>query len=186
MCASECFSGLQVQSAIDNRVVDTHLLFRVAGGRALCTAARHVLQIASTTVTTSLNARSRRLYSGRIYRSMARLDVPTWDDPAVSSQINALQPRMPDRDSVAWAAIMTLVETGSAFLKMFSEAAVLIRVLREHGDGSSIVLVSVAGEAVSLCALMGGGSILGNGERNDLLCFSPMNQNFSLGRDHTR
>jgi putative Ca2+/H+ antiporter (TMEM165/GDT1 family) len=153
-----------VQSAIDNRVVDAHFLIWVAGGRALCTAAMHVLSYASAKVTTSLNARSRQLYSGRIFHAMARLDVPTWDDPAVSSQIEALRPRMPDTEGVAWGAIMTLVETGSAFLRMFSEAAVLFRVLQEHGDGSLLVLVSLAGEAVSLFAFRGGPD-LGNGMR---------------------
>ena len=36
----------------------------------------------------------------------------------------------------------SLVETGSAFLRMFSEAAVLFRVLRQQGDGSLLVLAS--------------------------------------------
>ena len=161
--------GLQVQSAIDNRTVDTNLLFRVAGGRALCAAAEQISSYALGNVTNSLNASSRQLYSGRIFRSMARLDVPTWDDPAVSSQINGIQSQsrmMPNSDSVAWGAISTLVETGSAFLRMFSEAAVLVRVLREHGDGPLLVLVSLACEAVSRFTFQGGFRMgLGNGER---------------------
>ena len=156
--------GLQVQSAIDSRTVDTNLLFRVAGGRALCAAAEQILSYALGNVTNSLNASSRQLYSGRIFRSMARLDVPTWDDPAVSSQINGLQSRMPDSDSVAWGAISTLVETGSAFLRMFSEAVVLVRVLRDHGDGPLLVILSLACEAVSLFTFEGGFG-LGNGKR---------------------
>ena len=149
--------GLQAQSAIDNRAVDTHFLFWVAGGRALCTAAEHVLSFASEKVTTALDARSRQLYSGRIFRSMARLDVPTWDNPAVSSHISSLSPKTRRRepDTVAWAAIKSLVEAGSAFLRMFSEAAVLFHVLREHGDGSWLVLASVASEAVSFLAFKG-------------------------------
>ncbi|SRR6266702_1538013 len=158
--------GLQVQSAIDKRAVDVRFLFWVAGGRALCTAAEHVLGYASAKVTTALDARSRQLYSGRIFRSMARLDVPTWDDPAVASHISALGPKIPDTDSVALAAIMTLVETGSAFLRMFSEGAVLFRVLREQGDGSLLVLVSLASEAVSFFAFRRGHVLsLGNSMR---------------------
>ena len=90
---------------------------------------------------------------------MARLDVPTWDDPAVSSQINGLRPDFPNTETVAWMAIMSLVETGSAFLRMSSEATVLFRVLREQGDGSLLVLVSLASEAVSHLAFSGGFSI---------------------------
>ncbi|KAH9054293.1 HlyB/MsbA family ABC transporter [Lactarius vividus] len=141
-----------VQSAIDNRAVDPRLLFRVAGGRALCTAAEHALGYASERVTTALSARVQQFYSGRIFRSMARLDVPTWDDPSVSSQIKALQPRISGTESVALTAVMTLVETGSAFLRMFSEGGVLFRVLREQGDGSLLVLASLASEALSYFA----------------------------------
>ncbi|KAH9174040.1 HlyB/MsbA family ABC transporter [Lactarius sanguifluus] len=145
-----------VQSAIDNRTVDARLLFRVAGGRALCTVVEHALGYASGKVATALGARTRQFYSGRVFHSMARLDVPTWDDPSVSSQIKTLQPRIPDTDSVALTAVMTLVETGSAFLRMFSEGAVLFRVLREQGDGSLLIPVSLASEAVSYFALRSG------------------------------
>ena len=59
---------------------------------------------------------------------------------------------MPEPDTAAWSAIKSLVEMGSAFLRMFSEAAVLFRVLREQGDGSLLVLASVAGEAGAFLA----------------------------------
>jgi hypothetical protein len=144
-----------VQSAIDNRAVDAHFLFRVAGGRALCAAAEQVLEYASAKLNTAIEVRSRKLYWGRIFRSMARLDVPTWDDPAVSSHISSLSPRMPEPDTVAWAAIKSLMETGSAFLRMFSEAAVLFRVLWGQGDGSLLVLSSLASEGVSFLAFKG-------------------------------
>ncbi|KAH9060046.1 HlyB/MsbA family ABC transporter [Lactarius vividus] len=150
-----------VQSAIDNRAVDTHFLFRVAGGRALCTAADHVLYYVLAEVSASLEARSQLFYSRRIFHSMARLDVPTWDDPAVSSHISALFAKFNDSDAVAWTAITTLTETGSAFLRMFSEAAVLFGVLQGQGDGSLLVLVSLVSDAVSFFAFKGGFS-LGN------------------------
>jgi hypothetical protein len=66
---------------------------------------------------------------------------------------------------------MSLVETGSAFLRMFSEALVLFRVLREQGDGSLLVLVSLASEAVSHLAFSGGFS-LGDSMR-DILSLVP-------------
>ncbi|KAH9054295.1 HlyB/MsbA family ABC transporter [Lactarius vividus] len=135
-----------VQSAIDNRAIDPRLLFWVAGGRALCTAAELALGYASEKVITAFDARAQQFYAGNIFHSMARLDVPTWDDPAVSSQIRQ---STPDTESIALSAIMTIVETGSAFLRMFSEGAVLLRVLQDQGDGSLLVLTSLASEAVS-------------------------------------
>ena len=169
---------MQAQSAIDNRAVDAHFLFWVAGGHALCTAAEHALGYAAEKVSTALGARAQLLYSGRIFRAMARLDVPTWDDPAVSSQISALRPDFPDTDTVAWAAIVTLVETGSAFIRMFSEALVLFRVLREQGDGTLLVLVSLASEVFSLFAFRGSFN-LGDGMSDILSLISPpMNKVF--------
>jgi hypothetical protein len=159
-----------VQSAIDKRAVNVHFLFWVAGGRALCTAADHVLDYALAKVDTAIEVRSRKLYWGRIFRSMARLDVPTWDDPAVSSHISSLSPRMHEPDTVAWTAIKSFVETGSAFLRLFSEAAVLFRVLWGQGDGSLLVLSSLASEAVSFLAFKGV-LTLGESMRDSLLCF---------------
>ena len=141
-----------MQSAIDKRAVDVHFLFLVAGGRSLCSAAEHLLSYASGKLDTAIDNRSRKVYWGRIFRSMARLDVPTWNDPAVHSHINSLTPRSTESDTIAWLAIRSLVKMGAAFLRMFFEAAVLFRVLQEHGHGYLVVLASVASEAVSFLA----------------------------------
>ncbi|KAH9174036.1 hypothetical protein EDB89DRAFT_2094405 [Lactarius sanguifluus] len=149
-----------VQSAIDNRAIDARLLFWVAGGRALCTAVELALGFASEKVITTFDARARQFYSGSIFHSMARLDVPTWDDPAVSSQVRQ---STPDTESIALSAIMTLVETGSAFLRLFSEGAVLLRVLQDQGDESLLVLASLASEAVAFFTFRNGFNLnLGN------------------------
>jgi hypothetical protein len=174
-----------VQSAIDNRAVDARFLFWVAGGRALCTAAEHVLDYVSAKLSTAIEGRSRKLYWRRIFQSMARLDVPTWDDPAVSSHISSLSPRMHEPDTVAWAAIMSLVETGSAFLRMFFEAAVLFLVLWGQGDGSLLVLSSLASEAVSFLAFKGILS-LGDSTTDITSSVSPDEPIFRLGCHHTR
>ena len=70
----------------------------------------------------------------------------------MSSHISSLTPNETDPDTIAWSAIKAVVEMGSVFLKMFSEAAVLFGVLQEQGDGSLVVLASVASEAISLLA----------------------------------
>ena len=60
---------------------------------------------------------------------------------------------------------MSLVKTGSAFLRMLCEALVLFRVLREQGCGYLLVLVSLVSEIVSHLAF-GGGFSLGEGTRD--------------------
>jgi len=75
---------------------------------------------------------------------MARLDVPTWDDPVVSAQIEAVIPK--DSNTIAWAAITSLVQTASTFVRLFSQTAVLMGILREQRDGLLLSLLSFAGD----------------------------------------
>ena len=78
---------------------------------------------------------------------MARLDVPTWDDPTVAGHINALFPN--HQHTAAWGAITTLVDTVSAFLRMFSQTAILFSVLRGQRDGQLLALLSFVSDLVS-------------------------------------
>jgi hypothetical protein len=137
----------QVQAAVDKRAVDTHLLTRIAGGRVLCAAAEQILESASYKVSTALNWRIRQFYSTHIFHSVARLDVPTWDDPVVSAQIDAVVPK--DSNTIAWAAITSLVHTGSTIVRLFSQTAVLVGVLQEQRDGILLSLLSFAGDAIT-------------------------------------
>ncbi|KAH9164213.1 HlyB/MsbA family ABC transporter [Lactarius sanguifluus] len=148
-----------VQSAVDNRTVDAHFLIQIAGGRVLCAVADHLLHYAGKRVSTSLNGRIKRFYSAHIFHAMARLDVPTWDDPVVSAQIDALVPR--GENTVPWVAIMNLVNTGSTLLRMFSQTAVLFGILREQSDGLLLCLLSFASDATSFFSFSNGINVRG-------------------------
>ncbi|KAI0297906.1 HlyB/MsbA family ABC transporter [Russula brevipes] len=137
-----------IQSTVENRTLDTRFLFRVACGHALCSAADHFLYYASNTLSSALNKRSGQYYRTHIFRAMARLDVPTCDDPAVSSQINALTPRSPHTTS--WTAILTFVGTVSALIRLFSQSAVLFGILREQRDGLLFALLTFSGNLISI------------------------------------
>ena len=119
----------------------------------LCTTAEHVLDYASIKVTSTLDARSRQIYSGHIFHSMARLDVPTWDDPVASSHIKALRPKLDE--AIGWSSIATVMETGSTFLRTFSEAAILLRVLGQQEDGLLLVLASLGSEIITFFSYTG-------------------------------
>jgi hypothetical protein len=159
----------QVQVAVDKRVVDKDHLIRIAGGRVLCAAAEQILESASWKVSTALNGRIRRFYSAHIFHSVARLDVPTWDDPVVSAQIEAVIPN--DSNTIAWAAITSLVQTGSTFVRLFSQTAVLMGVLREQEDGLLLSLLSFASDAFTCFNFTFAGDI-GGGEGLPLLLSS--------------
>ena len=174
----------QVQVAVDERTVDTHLLVQIAGGRALCAAAEHLLDDALWRVSTALNGRIKRFYTTHIFRSMARLDVPTWDDPVVASHIEAVQPR--DSTTIAWAAITAIVQTGSTFLRLFAQTAVLMSVLREQKGGFLISMLSFAGDAVTYFSISLDGGIGPGKNRRLLTSSSPPEVDLSLGRYRAR
>jgi hypothetical protein len=78
---------------------------------------------------------------------VARLDVPTSDDPAVMSQISALFPRPPH--TVSWAVILTCVDTVSAVLRVLSQTVVLFGVLRDQKDGLLFAFLAFASNMAS-------------------------------------
>jgi hypothetical protein len=91
---------------------------------------------------------------------VARLDVPTWDDPAVTAHINALF--TDSHRTNTWDTIATLVDTGSAFLRVLSQTAVMFSVLRGQKDGLLLALSSFSSDLLtyfdmSNTFLLGGG-----------------------------
>ena len=144
---SLCVVASQVQVAVDKRAVDTDFLTKIAGGQVLCAAAEQILDAVSRKVSVTLDSRIRRFYSAHIFHSIARLDVPTWDDPVVTAQIqNALAK---DSDLIAWDAIRSAVDTVLIFVKLFSQTAVLVSVLHEQRDGFLLSILSFSGSALT-------------------------------------
>jgi hypothetical protein len=138
------------------------LLFQTAAGRAFCTTAQYFIGFASEKVSQALNSRCRQFYSTRIFHAVARLDVPTWDDPAVTAHINALF--TDSQRTNTWDTISTLVDTGSAFLRVLSQTAVMFGVLRGQKDGLLLALSSFSSDLLtyfdmSKSDLLGGGML---------------------------
>ena len=142
-----CVVASQVQVAVDKRAVDTDFLIKIACGRVLCAAVEQILETASQKISVTLNRRIRRFYSVHIFHSMARLDVPTWDDPVVTAQIQNATAE--DLNLTAWTAIKSVVQTVTILLSLFSETAVLVSVLHEQRDGFLLSLLSFSGAALT-------------------------------------
>ncbi|TFY73558.1 hypothetical protein EWM64_g10454, partial [Hericium alpestre] len=136
-----------VQIAVEDRTVDKNLLFRIAGGRVLCTLSQRLLEQVRTRVSQDLNSRIKQHYSVHIFHSMARLDVPTYEDPVVSRQLDAIIPS--ERSSIAWTAISSLLRIVSSILQVGSQFLVLYGVLSEQRDGPLLALLSLADRIVS-------------------------------------
>jgi hypothetical protein len=124
----------QVEVAIDQRTVNKELLLRVAAGRVVCTLASRLLSYCRGRVQRPLNQRIRQYYSTHIFRAMARLDVPTFDDPAIRQQMESAWSTT-GRSSVCWDTIQMASAMMSTATRLFSQISVLISVLHNQRDG---------------------------------------------------
>lgn len=119
---------------MDQRTVDKELLFTVAGGRVACTMVARLLSHFKYRVQSPLNKRIKQHYSTHIFRAMARLDVPTFDDPAVQRQMESAWSTT-GRSSVCWDTIQLASGVMSTLMRLFSQVSVLMSVLHNQRDG---------------------------------------------------
>ncbi|KAL1709422.1 P-loop containing nucleoside triphosphate hydrolase protein [Schizophyllum commune] len=132
-----------VQTAVDERAVNTEQLFRVASGRFICSIAERVLRYAKNRVGPGLNKRIKQYYSIHTFHSLARLDVPTFDDAAVQTQLQqSVSPS--SRTTIAWTTLTMALNIMSTALRLASQFLVLVRVLVEQRDGVLLASLSFA------------------------------------------
>ncbi|TRM62953.1 P-loop containing nucleoside triphosphate hydrolase protein [Schizophyllum amplum] len=138
-----------VQVAVDERAVDTEQLFRVASGRFACSIAERLLRHAKSRVGPSLNKRIKQHYAIHTFRSLARLDVPTFDDAAVQTQLQqSVAPN--SRTTIAWNTVTMALNILSTALRLASQFLVLARVLVEQRDGVLLASLSFAQSLFSI------------------------------------
>ncbi|KAI3619668.1 abc transporter related protein [Moniliophthora roreri] len=103
-----------VQTAVDQRTVDKKLLLHVAVGRFF--------------------------YSVRIFRTIARLDVPTFDDAGIQRQFEQVFAG-DSRSSVAWEVIRMAINISTTTIQLLSQLSVLATVLKGQRDGTLLALL---------------------------------------------
>lgn len=74
---------------------------------------------------------------------MSRLDVPTFNDPAVQGQLNQA---LPDymRGNVAFRALTTALRVLSTTVQLLSQLSVLLTLLKDQPDGFLLAFLSFA------------------------------------------
>jgi hypothetical protein len=121
--------------------VDTAVLIQVAVGRVACSIASRILQYVQSRIMTPLNMSIKQFYARHIFRSMARLDVPTFEDPAVQRQLDATR-STPWSSSVAWSTVCMTTGIAMTVIRLVSQLSVLFTVLREQQDGPLLAILS--------------------------------------------
>ena len=131
----------QVEMAVEKRTVDRSLLLHTTLGNIGCSLAVRLIGVAKTRVQRPLQARLRRHYVSHIFHARARLDVPTFDDPAVQRQLDSVTNI--GNTTVAWQTVNLVTGLFDVVIKVISQVAVLIGVLRSQPDGPLLAVLSI-------------------------------------------
>ncbi|KAF9072247.1 P-loop containing nucleoside triphosphate hydrolase protein [Rhodocollybia butyracea] len=137
-----------VGSAVENRTVDKQLLFQVAASRVACSLADLVLRHFSNLISRPLNTRIKQYYTIHMFGVLARLDVPTYDDPLIQRQLEQAFPTN-SRQSIVWRTVVGTIHIGSTAVMLISQLSVLFRVLKDQQDGPLLALLSFAHSLLS-------------------------------------
>lgn len=112
----------------------------------ICRILTRLLNYAKSQVTFPLKARLKQHYSAHLFAARARLDVPTFEDPAVQRQLDTAS--HVNGESVAWGTFKMLSGLMTTAIKVVSQISVLARVLRDQPDGLLLAIVSFAPEVL--------------------------------------
>jgi hypothetical protein len=135
------FNVAQVETAVEKRTVDKDVLLHIAAGRVACAIAERLLQYSKYQISHPLNLAIKQFYSTHIFHAMARLDLPTFEDPAIQRQLEGAWSTS-HRSSVAWETIRLTSNVVMTVIRLLSQLSVLISVLRHQRDGTLLALLS--------------------------------------------
>jgi hypothetical protein len=124
----------QVQTAVEHRTVDANLLVTAISGTFLSSIVLRFLYYARKQIARPLHLRIKLFYSVHIFRAMVRLDVPTFDDPAIQHQLAQAFSKH-SHSTIAFNAVTLTVRLISTALQLVSHIFILARVLRNQPDG---------------------------------------------------
>lgn len=75
---------------------------------------------------------------------MSRLDLPTFDDPAVQRQLNQAVPTDHAHANVAFRSVTTILRVFTTAIQLLSQLSVLINLLKDQPDGILLAFFSFA------------------------------------------
>ena len=136
----------EVQTAMEHRSVDKELLIYASVGRLCCAFAGHALRYFKSNVEFPLNLNIKKHYSIHIFESMARLDVPTFDDPLIQTRLDTATASSRSSHSLAWDTITVVVAIFTAVVRLASQLSVLMKVVGGQRDGIFFVVMQFGQE----------------------------------------
>ncbi|KAG1722507.1 P-loop containing nucleoside triphosphate hydrolase protein [Suillus lakei] len=128
-----------VPTAIERHTVDTTVLVHVAVARAACKVMTRLLRHARYLVNIPLDRSIKQFYAEHVLYSKARLDLPTFEDPAIQKQLGNASPLW--AHSVAWETILLSANFMMTVISMLSQLLVLFTILWEQQDGPLLIIL---------------------------------------------
>lgn len=132
---------LKIQTAMEHGTVDTELLLYASVGRLGCAFSGHALRYFKSSVEFPLNLKIKKHYSIHIFENMARLDVPTFDDPLVQTRLDTATASSRSSHSLAWDTITVIIAILTAAVRLASQLSVLMKVVGGQRDGALFVVL---------------------------------------------
>ncbi|PPQ90445.1 hypothetical protein CVT25_014963 [Psilocybe cyanescens] len=123
-----------VDSAVQHRTIDTALLRNIVVGAFLSSAATRILRYGIHRIAKPLKTHIKIYYSVHVFHAFARLDVPTFDDPAVQRQLQQPFSNM-STEPLAFSVINVTLRSVSTAIQLVTQSFVLFRLLRDQTDG---------------------------------------------------
>ncbi|TFY58122.1 hypothetical protein EVJ58_g6609 [Rhodofomes roseus] len=136
------FAGILVQIAIDTRTVDKDFLVRISVGRMGCAVLGRLLGHAKSTISYPLANRLKQYYTVHLFHARARLDLPTFEDPAVQRQLE--EASQASQGGVAWDTFSMTTSAVSTALHITSEVSMLATILKDQPDGKLLATISLS------------------------------------------
>jgi hypothetical protein len=126
---------------VEKQTVDKQLLFHISLGNATCSILGMLARMLQDRIERPLQARIRRHYVSHIFHARARLDLPTFDDPAVQRQFESISSL--GSTNVGWQTVRMVVGLGGIAVNIVSQVTVLATVLKEQPDGPLLAVLSI-------------------------------------------
>lgn len=127
--------------AVEQRTVDKQTLFRVTSGRIACSIVDLILRHLSSLISRPLNSQIKQYYTVHMFSVLARMDVPTYDDPLIQRQLEQAFPTS-SRHSVVWRTVVGCMHVVTTSVMLVSQLSVLFNVLKHQPDGPLFALLS--------------------------------------------
>lgn len=97
-----------------------------------------------TSIELPLNIKIKQYYSVHIFNSMARLDVPTFEDPMTQRRLEDASTPVQSQNSIAWETLRALFRLVSTALSLISQLFVLVAVVSDQRDGPMYAVMHFA------------------------------------------